>query len=137
MKPILCALDFSKSSIHVLKMAFDLATRFETSVTILFAYRLVQSSDGAITEFRKGVEAQALNDFEGLINKLSVKGSVKYEFRSEIGFLSDRIEVFAQQNKIDMVVISLEMANTINDHKGLLLRDFIKSTKTPLLIVPE
>ena len=137
MKPILCALDFSESSFNVLKMAFDLAARFETSVTILFAYRLVQSSEGAITEFRKGVETQARQDFEALVDKLHLTDSVKYEFRSEIGFLSDRIEVCVQQTKIKMVVISQVMASSINDHKGLLLPDFIKSIKVPLLIMPE
>jgi hypothetical protein len=137
MKPVLCALDFSESSLHVLKVAFELAARFETNVTILYTYRLVKPPGREIAEYRKSMEIKAREDFDELLRKLSDYEAVKYEFRPEIGFLSDRLEVYGEQNKIGVIVICQEMAATINEHKGQSLQDFVKAMKTPLLIVPN
>ena len=137
MKPILCALDFSESSLEVMKVAFEIGTRFDSPVTGLFSYRLIQLPDVAIAEYRKSTEARALQDFCALIRKLNINESVKYEFRSEIGFLSDRLEVYGQQNKIGLIVMSQEMAGSIHEHKNLSLQDFVKALKIPLFIVPK
>jgi hypothetical protein len=136
MKPVLCAIDFSESSLHVMEVAFEMAARFETNVTVLYSYRLVQPPGSEIAEYRKSMEAKARQGFEALVNQLE-KNSVACEFRSEIGFLSDRLEVYGHQNKIGVIVISKEMAASINEHKGQSLQDFVKCLKTPLLIVPN
>lgn len=136
MKPILCALDFSESSTDAMKAALEMAARFETNVTVLFAYRLVQTN-GAIAEYRKNMEAVALRNFETLMGKLTLKDPVPYEFRSEIGFLTDRIEVYSAQNKIGLIVMSQDMISSIDEHKGISMKDFMRSLKIPLLIVPH
>jgi hypothetical protein len=136
MKPILCALDFSESSTDAMKAALEMAARFETHVMVLFAYRLVQTN-GALAEYRKNMEAASLQKFETLMSKLSLKDSVPYEFRSEIGFLTDRLEVYDAQNKIGLMVMSQDMINSIDEQKGISMRDFVRTIKTPLLIVPH
>jgi hypothetical protein len=136
MKPILCAIDFSTSTLRVMEAAFGAANTNNTDVTILFVYRLVQTS-GGLTEYKKNMEAQARKNFDALVKQMRIKDLVKYEFRSEIGFLTDRIEDYVHKNAIGLIVLSQHMADTVNDHQGLTLKDFIGSTKVPFLIVSE
>jgi hypothetical protein len=136
MKPVLCALDFSESSSSVMKSALDMAVQYKTSLIILFSYRLVQPLGGGIAEYRKNMESLAKQNFESLLQKVEINNGIHYEFRSEIGFLSDRIEAYVAQNKVGLVVMSQEMANGINDHKGLSLDHFLNHIKIPVLIVP-
>jgi nucleotide-binding universal stress UspA family protein len=137
MKPVLCALDFSESSPWVMRSAIEVAVRHRTSLIVLFSYRLVHPFDGTIAEYRKSVESKARASFDELIKKVSVQGNVKFEFRSEIGFLSDRIEAYIEKNDVGVIVIGHEMANAMNEHKGMSLQQFIKNLKVPILIVPE
>jgi hypothetical protein len=137
MKPVLCALDFSESSPWVIRSAIEVALRHRTNLIVLFSYRLVQPFEGTIGEYRKNVESKARASFEELINKVSVQENVKYEFRSEIGFLSDRIEAYVEKNDVGVIVIGHEMANAMNDHKRMSLQQFINNIKVPILIIPE
>jgi nucleotide-binding universal stress UspA family protein len=137
MKPVLCALDFSESSRWVMRSAIEVALRHRTSLIVLFSYRLVQPFEGTIADYRKNVESKARASFEELIKKVSSHENVKYEFRSEIGFLSDRIEAYVEKNDVGVIVIGHEMANAMNDHKGMSLQQFINTIKVPILIVPE
>jgi hypothetical protein len=137
MKPVLCALDFSESSSWIIRSAIEVALRHRTSLIVLFSYRLVQPFEGTIADYRKNMENKARTNFEELMKNVSVHGKVKYEFRSEIGFLSDRIEAYLEKNDVGVIVIGQEMANAMNDHKGMSLKQFINNTKVPILIVPE
>lgn len=136
MKPVLCAIDFSESSPPVMRCAIEVALRHKTSIIVLFSYRLAQPYEGTIGDYRKNIEHKAKESFEELISKVSLLGNVKYEFRSEIGFLSDRIEAYVKKNDVGVIVIGHEMANSMNDHKGLSLQQFISNIKVPILIVP-
>lgn len=137
MKPILCAIDFSESSLSVVKMAVELANLYNIPVIILYSFRLVQSEKMSVPEYRKSMEMRARKDFENLLKKLNVSDSVKYEFRCEIGFLTDRIEAFTEKSDVGMIVLSQDLADSINDHKELSFQHFISAAKTPLLIVPK
>jgi hypothetical protein len=83
------------------------------------------------------VESKACHDFELLVNQIPGRDTVKYELRSEIGFLSDRLEVYSEQKKIGLIVLSQDMAASINEHKGQSLQDFVRALKIPLLITPK
>lgn len=136
MKPILCALDFSESSADAMKVALELAARFETCVNVLFTYRLVQTN-GALAEYRKNMEAWALQNFEALVSKMNIKDSIKFDFRSEIGFLTDRLDVYSKQNKVSFIVMSRDMVTALNEQKGISTQEFLTSLKTPVVIVPH
>jgi nucleotide-binding universal stress UspA family protein len=136
MKPVLCALDFSESSPSVIKSALEVAVRHKTSLIVLFSYRLMHPFENTIAEYRKEVESQAIKNFEELINSVPNE-NVKYEFRSEIGFLSDRIEAYVEKNDVGLIVIGQEMANTIQEHEGHSLEHFLNQINIPVLIVPD
>jgi nucleotide-binding universal stress UspA family protein len=137
MKAILCALDFSEASDQVIKVALEIAAQKQTHLVVLYAYRLIQPKDQDIAEYRKGIETRAQEDFLAIVKRLQINGAVPYEFRSEIGFLSDRIEVFLKKNKVDIIVMSQNLAHNINEHNGLTFEHFLDTTKIPVLVVPE
>ena len=136
MKSILCALDFSETSYAVMKKALELAAQRKSSLTFLFSYRLVEPLGLALADYRKSMEAKARQDFDAMVKRLKINSSVRYEFRSEIGFLSDRIEAFIKNNDVELVVLGQDMVRSINEHKGSSLELHIQSEKIPLVIVP-
>ena len=71
------------------------------------------------------------------MEKIVFAGEVPTTFITEIGFFSDNIENFIRKNPMTLVVLSESMANTIYDHKGQSLIQFLKSLRVPLLIVPD
>lgn len=137
MKAILCALDFSEASDQVIKVALDIAAQKRTNLVVLYAYRLLQPKDQEIAEYRKEIEMRAQQDFAGIVKRLGINGDVPYEFRSEIGFLSDRIETYLKKNAVDIIVMSQSLAHNINEHKGLTFEHFLDTARTPVLVVPE
>jgi Universal stress protein family len=137
MKSILCALDFSETSYGVMKKALELAAQQRSALTFLFSYRLVQPMGSALADYRKSMETKAKQDFDALVKRMKINSSVRYEFRSEIGFLSDRIEAFIKKNEVELVVLGQDMVNSINEHKGTSLELNIQTEKIPLVIVPN
>ena len=138
MKSFLCALDFTDASDHVLKVASELALQCQAQLTILFPYRLIQTeaSDDA-TVLKGKIEANARNKFSVLENDYHLPGRMEYTFKPEIGFLSDRIEVHARKNAVDMVILSREQALSMHDQKGETLQQFLSELEIPYLIIPE
>jgi nucleotide-binding universal stress UspA family protein len=137
MKSILCALDFSETSYGVMKKALELAVLRKSALTFLFSYRLVEPLGSALADYRKSMETKARQDFDTLVKRLKINSSVRYEFRSEIGFLSDRIEAFIKKNDVALIVLGQDMVNSINEHKGTSLEVTIQAEKIPLVIVPN
>lgn len=138
MRLILCALDLSEASLPVLEVAMEMANRCESHLTVLFSYRLIQEdAKSEIIELRKSVESRAKHEFELLETKLNGRKTPSYDFRMEIGFLSDRIESFNKKNPVDLVVIGQRLASTMSEHKGSTFQQFISSVKIPVLLVPE
>jgi hypothetical protein len=138
MKPILCAIDLSESSVDVLRLAIQQSTLHNNSrVLVLYAYRLVIPGGKPIAEYRKDVEKRACEKFESFAKQFSEKEASLLEFRMEIGFLADRIEAYAEKDGIELVVISEAMANSFDEHQRVSLRDFIESLHIPLMIVPS
>ncbi|MCK6616371.1 MAG: universal stress protein [Cyclobacteriaceae bacterium] len=136
MNPVLCALDFSEASPAVLKAAVDLAAHFNTRLIVLYAYRILPENE-TITDYRRAIVNRAQEDFAHLEKKLGLNGSVPYEFRAEVGFLSDRIRSSVQANRVGFVVIGQRLASEINEQKGMTLEEFIDQAAVPVLIVPE
>lgn len=136
MEPVLCALDFSENTASVLQVAIGLSARFNSRLIILYAYRIIPQNN-SVTDYRKTTVQRAHDNFDKLANQLQLNGAVPYEFRAEIGFLSDRIESCLKAEPVQLIVMSEKTAFHINEHKGLSLKHFINQVATPVLIVPE
>jgi hypothetical protein len=139
---ILCAIDFSESSVHSLRWASKIAICTEAHLAVLFSYRLIQTGKVAdILSFKRKTEEEARQKFLALHGAISngndIGNDAAQSFITEIGFYSDNIENFIRKNPSTLVVLSESMANEIYEHKGQTLVSFLKQLKVPLLIVPN
>jgi len=135
---ILCAIDFSESSVHALRWAAKLAAGSNADLTVLFSYRLIQTGKvNDILTFKRQTEEESKQRFNELEKKEFPLATTETKFITEIGFFSDNIEKFVRKNPLSLVVLSETLADSIRDHKGFSMLDFMKIIHVPLLIVPD
>jgi nucleotide-binding universal stress UspA family protein len=137
-RTILCAIDFSESSLSALRWAFKLAQLTQAQVTILFCYRLISIGDELESSIMKrDMEEKALNQFHEIEKKLTDVMPVPYEFVTEIGFFSSRIEMFIRKDSVSVLVLGNSVTSNFNEYKNMSFDQFIMKTKVPVVIVPE
>jgi nucleotide-binding universal stress UspA family protein len=131
-KSILCAIDFSESSLNALKWAAEFSAKFNSHLTVLYPYRLLQTSKEDVVELkRKNVEL-ATRKFEALENDYLNGKVTSFEFSPEVGFLSDRIEDHLRKNHILMMVIGKNMNSASQEN----LDDLLHQVKVPVVVIP-
>lgn len=134
---ILCAVDFSESSMHALRWATKVAVGANAPLAIMYSYRLIQTGKVSdVLSFKKKTEEESKKKFQDLEKTILKDFRLPKSFITEIGFYSDNIENFTRKNPLSLVVMSEEMAHTVYEHKGQSLLTFMKSIHVPLLIVP-
>jgi nucleotide-binding universal stress UspA family protein len=131
-KSILCALDFSESSLNALKWAAELSSRFNCHLTVLYAYRLLQTTREDVVQLKKKNEEIATRKFEALENDYLNGKVISFDFTAEVGFLTDRIEDHLRKNSILMMVIGKNMNSTNQEN----LEDLMKRVKIPVVVIP-
>lgn len=137
MKVILCVFDFSDASDSVIKVALEMAAQKKLTLVVLYAYRLLQPESSEITNYRNSMEERARTDFDELVKKLKINADVPYEFRAEIGFLSDRIEAFLKKNPVDTIVVGQNLAYPTNEQKEVSFENFLDTLNIPVVVVPN
>ena len=137
-KTILCAIDLSEASNHVVSVASKMASNLKEHLTVLFSYRLNQSINEADVFLNKReVEEKAMAKFKSFEVDFLMSGLTSYEFRSEVGFLSDRLDSYSKKNDIDILIIGQHLAQGSNDLRGSGLDNFLNKLQIPVLVVPE
>ena len=138
MRAILCVIDLSPSTLHVLQFASTIAQARKEQLSIVFPYRLIdQSFRGDAGKLRLNLEQQARAKFSAFQKKLPALDMISFEFKPAIGFAGYIVESYVQQQPLDLIVIGQEQAQTINDGDGLSLAQLIRNLKIPFTIVPE
>lgn len=82
---------------------------------------------------RKGIDAEAITNFEKIAKETLGNANVSYEFRPEIGFINDRVFAHSHQKEFAMMVLSKRMA--VNNKESM--DELIDLIKFPLVIVPQ
>lgn len=136
MNPVLCVIDLTPASVAVLGVAAAMANRFKAPLTVLYPYRIMPDKE-PIADYRKSLLQKAQHDFSELEQKLHLNGSLQYEFRAEVGFLSDRVEAFFRQHPVFLVVMGEKMALELNESGLNSLQELMKRIPTPVLVVPD
>jgi len=131
-KSILCPIDFSESSLHALRCAVDLSSRYNCHLAVLYPFRLIQTSKDEVLEAKKKNEEQAVVKFESLKSDYLNGKTLSFSFSPEVGFLSDRIEDHLRKNSILFMVIGKNM-NASNQEN---LDDVLKHAHVPVVFVP-
>lgn len=135
---VLCAIDFSESSIQALKWANKIAAGTGASLAVQYSYRLIQQGKVPdVLSFKRKTEEESRRKFAQIESELFKGNGMSKSFITEIGFCSDNIENFVRKNPSTMVVLSEELAESIYDHKGETLIAFLKGLNVPLLVVPN
>lgn len=138
MRTILCVIDLGVSSMNVLKVAARMANARQANLAILFPYRLIDYSfKGDLAKLKSKIELEARDKFELIKKQISAMDKLSYEFQIEIGFPADRISTYVTRNKLDMIIIGQNQADTISEINGIALQKLITNSKLPFTIVPE
>ena len=129
---VLCLVDFSGSSEEALRTSIQYAVKNAARLIILYPYRLTTSvKNENLVKLKRDIEQEALRNFEKISNLLDGT-NVEYEFRSEVGFLTDRIQEQLRRNNIKIIIINKELAVQSNEA----LNDLIPNLTVPLIAVP-
>src|SRR5436190_9206158 len=135
---ILCAVDFSASSINALEWAVDVAKKTHSKLTIMFCYRLIAAFDDEDTlDLKKNMEKDARLKFKEL-EKQYIKGQpFPYTFTTEVGFYHFRIEMFVRINPVGLIVLGSSIVQQFDENKNLGFDAFLKASKVPVVVVPN
>lgn len=129
---ILCTIDFSDSSRDVLKYAVNLSKQYNSHMTVLYTYRLLNSQDGEAVDIRKKIEEQAKQDFSVLEKEILVGSGVSYDFKIEVGFVSNRVKEYAKKNGVNFLVMGKKMNGSSKES----FDELAENIQVPLVIVP-
>ncbi len=137
-KSIVCAIDLTESSKGVVEVATKLASSLKEHLTIIFSYRLNQSMvEDDVFLNKKEVEGKAMAEFKGMEEMFLINGLTSYEFRSEIGFLSDRLLAYMSKHEVDLLIIGQQLAQINADYKKEGIENFLDKLQIPVLVVPH
>jgi K+-sensing histidine kinase KdpD len=129
---ILCTIDFSDSSKDVLQYAVNLSKQYNNHITVLYTYRLLNSLNGEVIDIRKKIEEQAKQNFSILEKEVLAGSGVSYDFKIEVGFVSNRVREYAKTNKVSFLV----MGKKINGSSRESFDELAENIHVPLVIVP-
>ena len=128
---IVCTTDFSESSLGALKWSIEAAKRLTAHLTVLHIYRLTQQNSEAVSLKRK-LDEDAIKNFTALEQEYLAGSGIRYDFKTEIGFVDDRIEEHLKSNKISFLVMGKGMSLRNKDS----FDDLLNQLQIPLVIIP-
>lgn len=131
-KTILCTIDFSDSSKHALTWAINIAHKLNAPLTILYTYRLYSVKNSEAVELKKQLESKAQDNFHLLEKDLLEGRGIQYDFKTEVGFVTDRVENYVRNNSIGFLV----MDKSMNFQNKEIFNELVDHIRIPLVIVP-
>jgi hypothetical protein len=129
---IICTIDFSESSRGVLQYAVNLSKQFKCHITVLYTYRLLSGNSDEAVDMRKKTEEQAKLSFSVLEKEVLVGSGVSYDFKIEVGFVSNRVREYAKNNKVSFLVMGKKMNGSNKES----FDELAANLQVPLVIVP-
>ena len=128
---ILCPVDFSGNSKKILHWAIVMAQQLRAHVTVLYAYRLTAVTNVEALQLKRKMEEDAQQRFVQLERELFSHVAVSYDFKTEIGFVNDRIEDHTRKNNLSMLVIDKHISHNKENFDNLLSRIHV-----PVILIP-
>lgn len=131
-KTIICSVDFSDSSKHALQWAVAIAQQLNVHLTVLYTFRLVRSQHEEVLQMKKKMEDDAIQNFLAWEKELLTGKEIAYDFKTEVGFITDRVEDHARKNLIGFLVMGKNSSTSSKES----FDDLIGHIDVPLVIVP-
>lgn len=113
-----------------------MAQLYKAQVTFLFCYRLIGDDAEESLKLKRDMEAKALNQFQEIEKQFMGTTNVPYQFVTEVGFFSSRIEQFIRKTPVTLLVIGNSMIENFNEYKNLSFEQFLTTLKVPVIIAP-
>jgi nucleotide-binding universal stress UspA family protein len=129
---ILCTIDFSESSKDVLQYAVNLSKQLKCHIRVLYTYRLLSASGDEAVDMRKKTEEQAKLNFSVLEKEVLTGSGISYDFKIEVGFVSNRVREYAKNNNVSFLVMGKGMNGTSKES----FDELAANLQVPLVIVP-
>ena len=130
---ILCVIDFSVSSRKTLQWAIDNACQTKSRLTVLYPYRLTKLQNGeSAFEMRKKIEDEAQSRFHELEIELLADAQIPYEFKTEVGFLANRVEAHSKSQGVNFLVVNRDLKTSHRES----FDDLVEHTQIPVVIIP-
>ena len=132
-RSILCVIDFSESSKKSLEWAAENARAYQSHLTVLYPYRLNHARNGEnISALRRKIEDEANQNFKILEKDLLLNKHISYDFKTEVGFVSDRVEEHSKHHPINFLVIDKNIRKSNKES----FDDLMENMQVPLVIIP-
>ena len=109
-----------------------MAKQMRAHLSVLHAYRLIQTRSGEIVEQKKILEREAYKKFEMLEKECLSGQGISYDFKIEVGFVSDRIEDRAKKNLLDFIVMDKNLKTNSNES----FEELMEHIHVPILVIP-
>jgi hypothetical protein len=132
-KGILCTIDFSDASKEALRWSVALAESLHTHLTILHTFRLFNANlEVEAPELKRRIEENAKLQFVTLEKELLSGKGISYEFKIEVGFVTNRVKDYSKKHGLSFLVVG----DTMRTNNRESFDELAKETGVPLVIVP-
>lgn len=131
-KTILCTIDFSDSSRQALEWAVTIARQMKAHLTVLYTFRLLHARNGEVLNLKREMEQNAYSQFASLEKDILYGKGISYDFRTEIGFTSDRIEDHARKNSLNFLIMDKNISSSTKENFDQLMEHL----QVPTLLIP-
>lgn len=135
-KKILVGIDFSAHSKTTLRYAAQLANKLNADVTLIHSYTLplVNFETGYIPPV-EDMQKEAEAEMNALLSQFS---NYKFDTVIKMGFASEVILEYAQENGMDLIVVGIVGEGFLKQHLiGSTAYHLARNTQIPTLIIPK
>jgi hypothetical protein len=98
----------------------------------LYTYRLTRDHKEEVFERKRKTEELAVSNFSAMENEFLKAAGITYEFKTEIGFVADRVEALIKKTPIGFLVMDKNMTFESKESFEELLENMV----IPTVIVP-
>lgn len=128
---ILCVVDFSESSKRSIAWSVQMALLLNLHITLLHTFRLLQYNKEDVFLMKRKKESESLSRFVALEKTLLTDKRISYDFKTEVGLITDRINHFIVKNVTSLIVIN----KTIIEENRETFEELLSSVLLPIVII--
>lgn len=141
MKTILVPTDFSKAAHNAIDYAAEIAKLTKAKLILFHVYHVpVVPSEVPIVPSMDEMEKNSLDGLKKIERNIHLKHGNKFavECKCRCGFPVDEINLFTEENKIDLIVMGMEGTGYLTEKLiGSVTTSLIKKAKCPVLAIDK
>lgn len=138
-KKILYPTDFSDKSVFCLKKVLKAPEFADSEFFLLHAFRLIgaDAESKNLVAAKRMLEINSINAFNKLNEDFLKQSNQRFNFLSEVGFVSDRVISNISEYDIDLLILCDNMREEIYEKAGKDYQNMLERIPCPMLLMPE